>query len=329
MIFKIGCVNPESGFIFAYSTMWGLCGWSLENGTHFKVDVEGNGSMRPKEDDSDVFLCFINSSELVLIRGKELVVIDVTKFHSAQPDPAHLSSADHPCVVRRVSLPCRCICMDTLHSNLVVAGEEGNIYTINPSGRILSCFNLPDTKQIHALRVVHGNSYLVGTGSDLHLINPTAAIPVQSSYKLPHGYTLHHLAIDTRRNWFSAVLVSPNQLGSRLVVGSTKCLASVFEFPSSQDGVDPLYVSQTTFAETLSNGLSLVASGPTPQLLLLPLDLTTAIPRVQFNPAEDLSAVLSSQSSPKGDLIVMTGVGPSVLLVSTQSLNIVRRFSIS
>ena len=322
MIFKVVCLNPESGFIFAYSALKGLCGWFLESGTHFRVPCCGSD----KSNESAVFLSFVNPRELVLVRGTEIVVFDVTKIYPHLiADPID-STGDHHCVVRRVSLPCRCICMDTQHSKLIIAGEDGTIYTVDLNGRVLSATRLPDEARIEALQVIHGDHYLVATSSELLLVNPTSPGMVQSSYKLPNGTKVKHLTVDSRRNWFSMVIAS-SQLGSRVVVGSTKSLASVFESQSSQD-TDPLYISQTNFAETSSNGLSLVASGPTAQLLLLPLDLSSAIPRLQFNPSEDLSAVLTSQSSPKGDLIAMAGVGPSVLLVSAHSLNIVRRFSL-
>lgn len=326
MIFKAVCLNPDLGLIFAYSHHSGLHGWFIESGSSIKIDLANSGSGIDKGNEPVAFLSFVNSRELVLIRGSEVVVCDVTKLLDQSYSNDRNPTGDDPCVIRRISLPCRCLSMDTHDSNLIIAGEEGYIYRVDMNGKILSSFPIADSKRVIGLKVVHENSYLVGTSSELLLVNPASTNPVQSSYKLPQGTCVRHLTLDSRRNWFSAV-ISSNHLGSRLVVGSTKSLASVFESPLAPDA-DPLYVSQTNFAETSSNGLSLIGSGPTPQLLLFPLDLSSAIPRLQFNPSEDLSAVLCSQSSPKGEMIVMAGVGPSVVLVSAHSLNIVRRFSL-
>ena len=321
MIIKTVCLSPDSTVVLAYSTSQGLFGWHLDseadNGMYF-------GHLFPVSEigDSPILMTFLNCEEAMIVSGQTGIIVNVANFSPVSNNRPQAVDAAY--VVRRISLPCRCHCMDTLDSKILLSGETGEVYTIDYNGRVLSSFTVPESTRVQVLRVVRENCLLVGTHSDILQIDPSLNNLVQSSYKLPHGMTIRHLTIDNRRNWFSAVIASTAFTGG-LIVGSTKCLSSVFESPET----DTMYVSQSNFVETLSNGLSILASGPTPQLLLLPLDLSSAIPRLQLDPKHELSSVVASHSSPKGDLIVLGGVGDSVVLLSPQTLSIVRRFSLN
>ena len=321
MILTTVCSSPDASIVLAYSASSGIINWQRE-GHSSRLHIIGHLLPRgDKDDDELVFLNFINSHHVLYVTGQAAVVIDVSNLNSSRYENAPYNSGDSKFVIRRIALPCRCVCMDILDSGFVITGDDGNVYRIDDNGRVLSSFRPCESGHIRSIKVVNENCYIIGTNSELLLVNPFSNPHITSSYKLPTGSFVESVSIDSRKNWFCAVLASQSHT-SRLVVGSTKCLATVFE---SQE---PLFVSQCSFAETSSNGLCVIASGATPQLLLLPLDLSSAIPRIQFDPTEDVCAVLTTHSTPKGDLIVMAGVGPSVLLISAQSLSIVHRFTL-
>lgn len=320
MIFKAVCLSHDTSVVLAYSDSVGIVLWRFDGHKSLRLNL---GHLLPLNDkiyDEPVFLNFVNAHHVLLVSGESALLLDVATISQTELDNCRSANADPMFIVRRISLPCRCLCMDIVDSGFVITGD-GSIFRIDHNGRVVSSFRPIESGQIHSIKVVNETSYLVGTNSELLIVNPLNQPYITSSYKLPHGSFVRSISIDPRRNWFCAV-ISSHTYCSRLIVGSTKCLATVFESQES------MFVTQCSFAETSSNGLCIISSGPTPQLLLLPLDLSSAIPRIQFDPTEDVSAVLSTQTSPKGDLVVMAGIGPSVVLLSTKSLSIVHRYTL-
>jgi hypothetical protein len=321
MILKAVCLSHDASVVLAYSDSVGILLWRFDGNESLRLNLGQLPPLNDKIDDEPVFLNFVNAHHVLLVSGESALLLDVSTIIQRELDKCRSANADPMFIIRRISLPCRCVCMDIVESGFVMTGGDGSIFRIDHNGRVESSFRPIESGQIHSIKVVNETSYLVGTNSELLIVNPLNEPHITSSYKLPHGSFVRSISIDPRQNWFCAV-ISSHTYSSRLLVGSTMCLATVFESKES------MFVTQCSFAETSSNGLCIIASGPTPQLLLLPLDLSSAIPRIQFDPTEDVSAVLSTQTSPKGDLVVMAGIGPSVVLLSTKSLSIVHRYTL-
>jgi hypothetical protein len=260
----------------------------------------------------------MNSKFFVVVFGDTCLVLDVDTLLEAASETAHEWDMHDPeSLVRRISLPVRCTSMDILGDAMVICGNTDAVYTINMDGRIISTIRLPDTSQVTSVKVIDPNTILIGTTAPELVLMCIQTGEIKSTHSIVPHYSISFITVDRRSNWFSAVATCP-KASSMIYVGSTRNLSSVFESTPSD-----VFLSRVEFVELSSNGLSLLCSGPTPQVTLVPLDLTTAIPRMQFDPATELSAVFASARSPRGDIVAFGGVGHSVLLVSAYSLNIV------
>jgi len=211
--------------------------------------------------------------------------------------------------------------MEVYGEDILVSGSSNKLFRVNTEGKIVGLLDLAlKESSITSTQVLDTGSILIGTNKpDLLLVDSTSCA-IKSTHQIPPGFTITHISTDDHRNWFCATALSKqNQSTGRLYIGSTRSLSAVYETESQ-------FISNTNFIELSSNGLSLIGTGPTPQITLFPLDLSTAIPRMQLDPFSELSAVFATAKSQKGDLIALGGVGQSVLLVSAFSLNIVRHF---
>ena len=251
-----------------------------------------------------VVLRFLNESTIAVLASGVIHVLQVSR-----PGVSGLFELVH---VGVISPPSGITYVDSIgSSNLVVGTGAGKLCTVNSQGHVCATMCVGDA--ISCTVAVGLERVLVATkGGNLHLVNLSEQ-RVVSSLKTKLGGSVTHIAVDPHLNWFCGVVQKGGS--SSLVSGSTKSLLTVFE---SKPTAVP--ITRVAFAQVASNGLSIIAAGPTPQLLLFSLDLSSAQSRVQFDP-EQICAVTDLTS--KGDWLACLGVGACIQVLSGFSLTVV------
>ena len=234
-----------------------------------------------------VFLKFVDNSSLVTLILGRLYVLEVVEGMEGSLVLDHIGS---------VSPPSGSVCMDVCLGGILLGNTNGSVYIVNISGKVLGDYSVGDS--VTAMCSFNDRLLVATRDGNLSLVDMC-----ENRILSRHAGDKNciSISVDDRFNWFCAVYAN-----SKLILGSVCGLSRVFE---SAISVTP--ITHTVFANVASSGLSVIGSGPTPQLSLFSLDLSTATLRMEL---DSLCAVTHMERSHSGDLIACVGVGGKTIL---------------
>ena len=233
-----------------------------------------------------VSLHFVDSSRIVVFLSGRLynILIGVSPNLSLR----HIGT---------VCAPPGASCIDVGLEVLLVGTLSGDLYVTDLSGTIK--FKASFRDEITCVKSF-SSRVLVGTRSGMLILYDLTSKLEISKLKTQ---CINSIVLDSKCNWFCCIT------NKTLISGSTRSLSQFFESAPLD-----LIPTRIIFA-TVNGALSILASNPSPNILLFPIDLSSSMPRLQLS---KLDAVFDMQSS-KGNFFVCAGPR-GIQIVSSNNL---------